>query len=250
METVRRSGIRVTDQLNSARFLTDLRNCYHIRTTVTPKVARSSIATRLAPPGANLDAVVGTVLKRPEAIDELLSLLASENTTVRYRAAKVLRRVSERRPPLLYPHFDVFVRLFEGSNTIHRWNATFILGNLAPADRENRLEAIFDRFFAPILGTELIGAANVIVAAASIAEAKPHLANRIAARILDVERASYGTPECRNVAIGHAIKSLDRFFPSISDSRGVLDFVSRQLENPRPATRRKAAAFLKRRAAA
>jgi hypothetical protein len=216
---------------------------------VTPNVARASIATRLASPRADLDAVVGNALQKPEVLAQVLAALASESAPVRYRAARVLRQVSERAPALLYPHFDQFVRLFEGSNTIHRWNATLILGNLAPADHATRLDAILDRFFAPIRGNELIGAANVIVAASSIAKAKPHLAGRIAARILEVEHASYRTPECRNVAIGHAIRSLDRFFPSIPRRRQVLDFVSRQLDNPRPATRRKAAAFLKRWAA-
>jgi hypothetical protein len=99
------------------------------------------------------------------------------------------------------------------------------------------------------LGREMIGAANAIVAAANIALAKPHLADRIVKEILKVERASYQRPECRNVAIGHAIKSFDRCFRHVGNKRPVLAFVKRQLENPRPATRRKAERFLKRWAA-
>jgi hypothetical protein len=48
------------------------------------------------------------------------------------------------------------------------------------------------------------------------------------------------------VAIGHAIKSFDRFFRHVGNQRPVLAFVKRQLENPRPATRRKAERFLQR----
>jgi hypothetical protein len=46
------------------------------------------------------------------------------------------------------------------------------------------------------------------------------------------------------VAVGHAIQSLGRFFESIEDKRVVVKFVRAQLENPRPATRAKARAFL------
>jgi hypothetical protein len=92
----------------------------------------------------------------------------------------------------------------------------------------------------------MIGAANAIAAAANIALAKPHLADRIVKEILKVERASYQRPECRNVAIGHAIQSFDRFFRHVGNTRPVLAFVKRQLDNSRPATRKKAERFLKR----
>ena len=83
--------------------------------------------------------------------------------------------------------------------------------------------------------------------AAEIAAAKPRLADRIAAAIVRVQRARYATPECRNIAIGHAIQALDRFFPNIEKTRPVLNFVHSQFQNPRPATRRKAEKFWKKR---
>jgi hypothetical protein len=92
----------------------------------------------------------------------------------------------------------------------------------------------------------MIAAANVMQAAAVIAAAQPRLADTLAAGILTVGRAKYETEECRNVAIGHAIQALDRFFASIPRQRAVVSFVRRQLDNPRPATRRKAEKFLKK----
>ena len=184
--------------------------------------------------------------RTPERIGRLFERLESDKADVKYGAAKALRQISEERPEDLYPHFDDLLRLFEGENTILRWGATRILGNLAVADVEGRMEKVFDRYFAPISGHEMIGAANVIVAAAQIAVAKPNLAGRIAREILKVEQAAYHTPECRNVAIGHAIKSFDRIFRLIEDGKPVLEFVARQLDNPRQATRRKAERFVKR----
>ena len=56
----------------------------------------------------------------------------------------------------------------------------------------------------------------------------------------------YKTDECRNVAIGHAIRALGRFFDAIPEQAPVVRFVRAQLENPRASTRRKAQEFLKR----
>ena len=87
---------------------------------------------------------------------------------------------------------------------------------------------------------------NAMKGAASIAQAKPYMADRIAAQILRVEKGAYDTAECRNVAIGHAIQSLDRFGSRISDRLKIQFFVARQLKNRRVATRGKAERFLKK----
>jgi hypothetical protein len=89
----------------------------------------------------------------------------------------------------------------------------------------------------------MIGAANAIQGAADIALAKPHLADRIAREIVKVRHARYATPECRNIAAGHAIQALDRFFEHIRQKKPVLAFVEYELNNPRPATRKKAEKF-------
>ena len=110
------------------------------------------------------------------------------------------------------------------------------------------MEKLLPRYLAPIAGNEMIGAANAIQGAADIALAKPHLAGRIARAILQVSHAHYATPECRNVAAGHAIQALDRFFEQIPQKKPLLAFVEAELANPRPATRKKAEKFLKKRA--
>jgi len=184
--------------------------------------------------------------KEASPIDELCERLASSTPEIKYTSAKALRAIAEQSPELLYPRFDFFVSLLDDDNRILRWNATRILGDLAPADRKNKMEKLLDRCLAPILGKEFVGAANAIQAAAPIARAKPHLADRIATAILKVSRANYATPVCRDIAIGHAIQSLNQFFPDIRRKKRILAFVGAQLENPRSATRKKAAKFLKK----
>jgi hypothetical protein len=66
----------------------------------------------------------------------------------------------------------------------------------------------------------------------------------VVAEVLKVERARYQTPECRNVAIGHAVLALGAIFPLLRHPAPALRFVKKQIKNPRPATRSKAAQFL------
>ena len=179
-------------------------------------------------------------------VSEYLRGLDANDARVKYGSSKALRMAAAEAPESLYPHFDLFVRQLRGANTIFRWNATWTLGHLAAADRESKIEQLLAQIAAPIAGPEMIGAANAIGALAEIALAKPHLAERIANAILKVEHAAYATPECRNVAIGHAIRALDRMYELVGRTRRVTGFVERQRDNPRPATRRKAERFLRR----
>lgn len=184
--------------------------------------------------------------RKRERIKALMVALSSKSARAKFGAFKTLRALAEREPDLICPHFDRFVSLLGSENSILRWNAMLILGDLARADRERKMDGIIEDYLAPISGPHLIDAANTIRGATAIAASKPHLADKITRAILKVEGANYATPECRNVAIGHAINSFVRLYPSVAEQRAVQLFVLRQLDNGRPATRKKAENFLRK----
>jgi hypothetical protein len=171
--------------------------------------------------------------------------LKQDKARIKYGCAKALRIVSEQRPDLLYPYFDFFVGLLDHENRIFQWDAAFVLSQLARADEDDKFAAVFDRYFSPIPGSVMITAANVIQGGARIAQAKPHLAERIAAELLKVARARYQTPECRNIAIGHAILALGSILSLLRNPAPAVQFVRKQTRNARPATRKKAEQFLR-----
>jgi hypothetical protein len=184
-------------------------------------------------------------ISNPRLLTEIAEGLNADKPRVKYGCAKALRLISEQRPDLLYPHFDFFARLLDHENKILQWAAAFVLSHLARVDTEDKLPAIFARYFSPIAGPVMITAANAIQGGARIAQAKPHLADRIAAEVLKVATARYQTPECRNVAIGHAIRALSAILPLLDKPAPAARFVRQQLRNRRSATRRKAQQFLK-----
>jgi hypothetical protein len=182
-----------------------------------------------------------------ELIEEVLAGIGAKRAGVKFGASKALRIMSERLPELLYRHFDFFAAMLDHDNQILKWNATLTLANLARVDRAGKIEAILDQYLDLISGPNMITAANAIRGAAIIGLAKPHLVRRILLRIMRVERVEYATPECRNVAIGHALRALEQLADLLPDRRVLRLFAARQLGNPRPATSAKARRFLKAR---
>lgn len=207
-------------------------------------MSRTPLLRAIAGPSADLQAVAERVARQPGLLPELFAGLHADQAKTRFACLKVLRTLSEKAPAVLYPAFDRFVGLLDSENSIFRWGAIIIIGNLATVDSLDRIDRILDRYLQPIAGPRLIPAANAIGGAGRIALAKPRLADRIARALLGVETSKYETAECRNVALGHAVTALDLCFDHLRDPQAALAFVGRQRRNRRPAVRRKAAAFL------
>jgi hypothetical protein len=206
----------------------------------------TAIIDQISQKGFDKDKIAREVIKNPELLAELIEGLQSDKAQTRYGCEKVLRAISEQRPDVLYPYFDSFVKMLDSANSFLKWGAIITIGNLASLDSENKFEKIYAKYFAPVHGPVMITAANIIESASKIALAKPHLREKITKEILKVNNAKYQTDECRNVAIGHAIDSLDRYFEQIKNKKPVMDFVRQQLENTRAPVRKRAEKFVKK----
>lgn len=209
------------------------------------------IATEIGKKGFDADGIAGYAMGHPSCIKLLMEGVTAGKGSVRFGYSKVLRRISEQRPELVYPYFSTFRELSVCDNSFLKWDAIAILSNLTRVDTENRFDAIFHDYYAPLAGPVMITAANIIGCSATIAKAKPYLAQQITKEILKVENAAFEnrgepSPECRNVAIGHAIGALDQIFDQIEEKERVCGFVERQLHNSRKAVVQKAEKFLKK----
>ncbi len=179
------------------------------------------------------DELAAQVYANPDLLPEIFLGLHAKPARIKYGCLKVLQLLSEQQPELLYPHFDKVVQLLDSEVTFFKWGAILMVAQLTRVDTAHKFEPLFEKYFAPITGAELIPAGNVMRGAATIARAKPELTERITQELLKVESARYQTDECRNVAIGHAIKAFGEFFAQLENLTAVLEFVQRQLNNSR-----------------
>lgn len=181
-------------------------------------------------------------------IPELIDGLASLSPAMKFGCAKALRFISEREPVLLLPFRGELDRLLDAENPILRWNGLRIMGNIATHARPNVAAEILTNILAVMRGDSLIAAANAIEALPPIAHAHGEFIPRIMNELVLIEKATFATPECTNIAIGHALSALAQI-PTARLQDTVTDFVERQLHNRRRSTRQKATAFLSSRPA-
>jgi hypothetical protein len=214
-------------------------------------MAQKSVLDRLGEKGADIDVLADRVLKNSGQIPLIVEALQVEQSSKKYAFEKVLRRISEKRPESIYPYFDVFAGLLDSDNSFLKWGAIITISNLASVDTEGKFDALFAGYYSPVAGPVMITAANIIGSSARIMRAKPQLADAIVREILKVRNARYFlkgklSPECRNVAIGHAIDTFDQVFDALRMKTEAMEFVKAQSGNTRKQVAQKAERFVRK----
>jgi hypothetical protein len=207
---------------------------------------QQALLRRLGRKNSSMDRLVTDVISHPDLVAHIIEATASDRATVRFAAVKLLLLLSERAPVVVYPQVDALIELLGVDNKIFKWCAIQALGHLASVDSRRAIDRVIADYLKPILGPDLVTAANTIGGATRIARAKPRLRSRITKAILDVERGRYRTSECRNVAIGRAIDALDELYEGSRQKQAIESLVKRQLRNRRAPTRKKAAKFARK----
>jgi hypothetical protein len=179
----------------------------------------------------------------------LLTGVSSPKAAIRYGCAKILMDLSAEYPEKLYPYMDTFIALLGSKYRILTWNAMAIIANLAKVDKEQKFDAVFDRYYGFLNDEYLVTVANVVGNSGKIALAKPYLVPKITEKLLTVEHIAvtpHLTEECKRVIAEHAIGAFDLFFDKIKQKEKVFAFVERQLNSSRSTLRVQAENFLKK----
>jgi len=187
----------------------------------------------------DLDGAVHVALTDTSVLGQMMEGLVSKNETYRYNCFKVLLRISQEQPLVLYPEWDYLVELLDSSNSYHRSASVNILASLTSADKESRFEGVFDQYFRLLDDEKVVTARYVARNAGTIAKHKPNLRAEIAGRLLDIAKTHHKDLICADI-----IQSLEEFFAASQDKGRILAFVGEQLTCSSPKTRKTAKAFL------
>lgn len=204
------------------------------------KTSRARAAARRTPAGNKPRPRQRSRALSAAQVAAAVEAMAAPSGTARFAAGKSLTVTAERDPARVYPHVDAIAKLLDAEGKIVRWNAMQILAALAPVDAHRKLDAVLGQFLAFIRGSNMVSAANAARVAGKVALSRPDVIDRVVPGILAVEGATYETPECRNVAIGHVLGILAELGPAVCHRPDVAAFIRRQCANTRAAVARRA----------
>jgi len=182
------------------------------------------------------------VIENPDLINQYLDGLLSKNETYRYNCFKVLYLVSEKKPDLLYPHWNFFINHLRSDNNYHKMSAVLIIANLTSVDTENRFENVFDEFFENLKSKKTIVPIYVVKSSGKIVNFKPDLEEKITELLLNIENIHPGKQiELVKAAV---IESFSKFYEKAEKKDEILRFVKNQIDSNSTKTRKSAKDFL------
>lgn len=199
----------------------------------------------------DIDAFVSEVINKPEMIEALIRIAATDKSSIKFSCTKTIRLVSEQRPDMVYSYFDDIVAMTHNTNSFIKWDGILIISNLIRADSECRFDMIFEDYFGMLKDPQMVTAATVVGNAWKIVSARPDLEPEITRRLLAIPDITYfykGEPseECSRVICGHAIDCFEKYFSMSGSQKEILEFVQKQLKSTRGTVVKKAEKFLKK----
>ena len=193
----------------------------------------------------DIEAAAQKALKEKDFLDELLENLWSKKETLRYNSHKILLHITERKPQALYSRWDYFVKFLDSDNTYHKLSAVLLIGNLTCADKDNKFEKIFNKYYSLLDDKSFITAAYVCGASGKIANAKPKLQTEITNRLLSIDKTHH-IQERIDLVKASIIEAFEQYYEQANNKKRILEFVEKQLNCQSNKTRKKAREFLNR----
>jgi hypothetical protein len=175
-----------------------------------------------------------------------LNDLNNTNPKIKYAMQKTILNLSETNPKVLYKDFDYFVDLLSNTNNILLWTGILVLGNLSSVDTKNKIDKVLHKIVECLNMGKMITAANTVKSLVKIASSKPEMTDMIAIEILKTKDYNYDSDECSNILIGYILKNIPDIWDLLSDKnkQSFINLASHEINNSRPATAKKAEAFL------
>lgn len=197
----------------------------------------------------DIDKWAKKAIKDPKLLKSLLESLLISKERVRYNSFKILERVIDIKPGLLYPQWDYFTTLLVSDSIYKKYMAVYLITELVIQlkNAADKLEQIFEPLFDLLKGDETIPAAHLALNAGKLAKAKPHLQHRITEKLLHIDQVHHGDKLA--LVKANIIEAFDEYFDALTDKveqAEIIQFVDAQLESESPKARKLAKTFLKK----
>ena len=169
------------------------------------------------------DEFVDMVSSNHTMIPVLFEIIHLDKGTQKFYCEKIIRKLSELSPELIYPYFNDVVQMVESENKFVKWGGIITLTNLLSEDHEGRFRQVFDSFYNLIDSEVMVTAVNIINNTWKIVEYYPDLETQITDKLLSIESNAYMhkgkiSSECKNIVLGAVINCFGTYY-AISDRK-------------------------------
>jgi hypothetical protein len=193
----------------------------------------------------DLDEIKKICLGHKPYLDELIDNLIEKKETIRYNSSRILTRIAEEKPALLYTYWEVFEKQLHSPNTFHILTGIILISRVIVADTKDHFKSIENDFFNLINHKNIIPVRYLLLDIWRIGKARPEYIPRIKKILLSINSLKQ---EHLGLLKGDAILALAELWDLLSDKDKIeaISFARKQIDSDSPKTRKEARKFLEK----
>ncbi len=198
---------------------------------------------------SDIDTLKKLVISDTEALKEIFEIVQETKGTAKYTADKVIRAVAEENASLLFPHFDILLKLLDSSNSFIKWGTILTIPFIHEIASQ-KFDLAINKLINLAEDPEMVSSMNALDSLHKISKHRSELQDYLLDLMLKIDSREYYkkgelSPECTNVAIGSVV---DIFYALDKEkiSKEMIAFAERNKNNSRPAVRKRIEKFLKK----
>ena len=185
-----------------------------------------------------LNDYVDLVLKDKTILPLLLEIIETDKTAIKFLCEKIIRKISEEHPEILYAFFERMAMLFDSENNFIRWGFMKTITNLIRVDEENKWTTIHEHYFSFLDSTSIVVFGNAVSGVSKILRKYPQYEKEILPKLLNIDQHTFlyqgeVSPECTNVAKGQIMDCFSEIYGTSQYKNEIRAFVLANIDNPR-----------------
>ena len=194
---------------------------------------------------------VDIVSKEASLVPQLLDIIETDKSAVKFQAEKIIRMISEERPIIIYPYFERIAALLYCGNNFIKWGAIQMIPNLLDVDKEHLWTKVRERYMETYMSPQIVEFGNGVKGAEKILAAYPEEEPILIPPLLSIDEHIFlykgeVSKECQNVAIGQIIETFEKIYPKSSYKKEMILFAENNIYNERKTVKAKALRFLRK----
>lgn len=129
--------------------------------------------------------------EKKEDLEFVVKFVKKEQSSLKYKASKIIRLISEEHPEVLKPHMDEILSWIHHQNSFIKWDGIFVMANLAGyVEQDNQLSYV-EAYLSLLEDPQMITAGNAAGSAWKIVHALPQFEEIITEKLLSVPEIIY-----------------------------------------------------------
>lgn len=173
-----------------------------------------------------------------QVVAALIDTLPGKINVFHYNCFRILIKIADAQPDLLFPYWDHFIKLWKNELPDHRVMGVQLFARVVSADKDSRTDSVFGEYMKILDDPNLIPSRMFVQTLIHIIHSKPHLQPQILSALFNFNQTHHKIPN-QALIWSDIIELFGQIYPTVPDNDKsiIQQLIQQHLSSTSPKTR-------------